>query len=155
MRRTATVLTLLVLLTTAGWSQSIPQHPVPGYAYIGSFVTPVNTGETSGATQSKSDIISEITVFRNGSGQVSYIVNSATVRAEGNGIDALTTKQIFDLLARSAVNTGSSLFRPSGTVTVLTDVCTTRSGYGSSTRFASCSPGVYNTSYFESGSMIN
>jgi hypothetical protein len=81
-------------------------------------------------------------------------VNSGTIKASNSSIDALTTKQIFDLLARSAVKTGSSLYKTSGTVTVLTDVCTTRSGSGSDTRFASCSPGVYNTSYFESGSTM-
>jgi hypothetical protein len=87
------------------------------------------------------DIISEITVYAIGGGQVSFTVSSSTIQSTDGGIDALTTSQVYDLIGAAAVATANSMgyshctASPDMTTAFSAESCVVRTGSGSYTRF--------------------
>jgi hypothetical protein len=85
MRRTATVLTLLLLLTASAWS-ACPVAPA-GSTYVGT--TTVSTSKTSGEVSTtatapkKGEYSGEICIFRTATGEMIYLVDESTVTDGG------------------------------------------------------------------------
>src|SRR5687768_4514098 len=78
MRRTATVLTLLLVLTASAWS-ACPEAPA-GCVYVGTKTVSTRSGDISAtATAGKADITGEICVFRTSTGKLIYLVDESTV----------------------------------------------------------------------------
>lgn len=149
MKRALQALVLLLLLPIPVWSQSTPCNS-QGEILSDTVTMKLEVSSQSGS--SSGQLAWELLHERTSSGQTNYYINPSSIRFTGDGaiIDALTTLQVFDLIATATVSQGISLGAtpcPSscGTpsyATVVQPSCVNRTGTGTSTSFGSCpSPG--------------
>lgn len=134
-------LALLLVLSVRCWSQT-------SYC-VDQNATPIDSISVDVALGSSSQIISEIWVTRSAGGQIQYVVNPQLIYFSGDGskVDAMSTTQIFDLVAQAAVSEGISLGYTScpgsctspATAIVRIPACVLRTGTGILTHFTVCS----------------
>lgn len=148
MKRALQALVLLLLLPIPVWSQSTSCSE-PGSTVIDTVQGKLEISNQSG---NQGAIIWELIATRTSGGHTNYYINPATITFNGDGalVDALTTVQVFDLIATATVSQGialgatpcpSSCGTPSY-ATVVQPSCVNRTGSGTSTSFGSCpSPG--------------
>ncbi len=147
MKRALQALVLLLLLPIPVWSQST--SCTEGVTITDTVQMKVEMSAQSGASSS---IAWELMIGRTSGGQVNYYINPSSIVFSGDGsvVNAMTTVQVFDLIATATVSQGISLGAtpcPSscGTpsyATVVQPSCVNRTGSGTSTSFGSCpSPG--------------
>lgn len=147
MKRALLALVLLLLLPIPVWSQSTSCNE-QGTTIIDTVQMKLEFSTSGHVT----GMIWELMIGRTSGGQTNYYINPASISFSGDGtaVDAMTTLQVFDLIATATVSQGISLGAtpcPSscGTpsyATVVQPSCVNRTGSGTSTSFGSCpSPG--------------
>lgn len=140
MRSAVTALVLLLVLSVECWSQSNP--------CLDANVTVLDTVGGRVELSSGNDIVWEVFVARTGSGQINYVINVGSIQFTGDGavVDAMSTKQIFDLIAQMTVAQGiglgytscpSNCNTPTQAV-VKIPACVQRIGTGTDTHFTVC-----------------
>lgn len=140
MRRAVTALALLLVLSVECWSQSIPCSDANP--------TVLDTVDCQIQLSGVTYNTWEVWILRNGSGQINYVINVQSIQFTGDGavVDAMTTKQIFDLIAQMTVAQGvglgytscpSNCNTPTQAV-VKIPACVERLGTGLETHFAVC-----------------
>ena len=152
-----TLLLCAILLSTTAWSQrsDVPRHPDdPNAEMIGTLkfnITPQSEvqHERSIVSDATGCINGNVAVFRS-EGRIDYCVDIESVKFLGDGglLDAMSTKLLFDLVARTAILQGladgvaaCSSNCTQGEISlsrVYTAACVTRSGSGSGTSFKPC-----------------
>jgi len=140
------ILTALCVTLFACSTAAVAQTAVAGAAKLGTMTVHtaiLNEGgiQTRVKKAATGDIISELTVYAIGGGQVNFSISSSTIHSTDGGIDGLTTSQVYDLIGAAAIATANSqgflhCTANTGVVTsVSAESCIVRTGSGSSTMF--------------------
>jgi hypothetical protein len=140
------ILTALCVTLFACSTAAVAQTAVAGASKLGTMT--VNTSilndpgiQTRVKKAATGQIISEITVYLTGGGQVVFSISSSTIQSTDGGIDQLSTSQVYDLIGAATVATANKAgylhctASTDAATTVSAESCVTRTGSGSATRF--------------------
>lgn len=154
--RLLTLATVVAMLASAAGApaQTGLRHPTdPLAVYLGTFTNTItlsvsSTGSKKGDTKKgdKTNIVNNVFVWRTSTGNTDYGVDVSSIRVasgDGTALDGVSTLQLFDMIAQSAVSTGISLgfalchpvCTDAANSSVFSSACVTRTGSGLSTRF--------------------